>query len=162
MKETFSEGDWLENFRINRVTFNYLCQQLAPMIERQTTRQRKPVPVDQRVAIAIWCLATYVEYRTIGHLFGVSRATVCMVLKEVCRAIQSRLLHIYIKFPEGDDLSTVMDGFERKWGFPRCAGAIDGTHIPIIAPQENHVDYFNHKGWYSIVMQAVADDIYCF
>ena len=32
-----------------------------------------------------------------------------------------------------------------KWGFPQCVGAIDGTHIPIIAPKENALDYFNCK-----------------
>lgn len=89
-----------------------------------------------------------------------SKAEQCLTGSQL--AIQSRLLHIHIKFPEGDDLNTVMDGLERKWRFPRCAGAVDGTHIPIIAPQENHVDYFNQKGWYSIVMQAVVDDNYCF
>ena len=46
----------------------------------------------------------------------------------------------------------VIDGFERKWDFP---GVIDGTHVPIVAPQENHTDYFNCKWWYFIVMQAV-------
>ena len=76
--------------------------------------------------------------------------------------IQNRLLLVYIKFPAGDDLNNVINGFERKWGFPRCAGAIDGIHIPIIEPQENHVDYFNRKGWYNIVMQAIVDDSYCF
>ena len=29
----------------------------------------------------------------------------------------------------GDDL----DGIETRWGFPHCAGAIDGMRIPIIA-----------------------------
>ena len=29
--------------------------------------------VEQRVAIAIWCLAMPCEYQTIGHLFGVAR-----------------------------------------------------------------------------------------
>ena len=43
---------------------------------------------------------------------------------------------MYIKFPEGDDLKNVIDGFERKWDFPSCAGAIDGTHVLIVAPQE--------------------------
>ena len=34
-KKTFSESGCLENFRMNRATFDYLCHQLAPMIERQ-------------------------------------------------------------------------------------------------------------------------------
>ena len=36
-------------------------------------------------------------------------------------------------------------------------GAIDGTHIPIIKPDNNPSDCFNRKGFYSIIMQAVVD-----
>ena len=162
VKETFSDHDWMENFRMNRTTFDYLCTKLAPVIERQRIRLCEPIPVDQCVAIAVWCLATSVEYHTVSHLFGVSRASVCLILKDVCRAIQQQLLCTYIKFPQGEDLKSVIEGFKRKWDFPNCAGAIDGTHVPIIAPQDNHVDFFNRKGWYSIVMQAVVDDCYCF
>ena len=43
-----------------------------------------------------------------------------------------------------------------------CAGAIDGTHIPIIAPKENRIDYVNRKGYHSVVMQAVVDCNYFF
>ena len=43
-----------------------------------------------------------------------------------------------------------------------CAGAIDGTHIPIIAPVVDHADYVNRKGYHSIVMQAVVHSKYLF
>ena len=63
-------------------------------------------------------------------------------------------------FPCGDSLKSVVDGFEQKWGYPRCAGAIDGSHIPISVPVECQSDYYNRTGWYSIVVQAVVDHQY--
>lgn len=47
--------------------------------------------------------------------------------------------------------------FRTKFGFPQVAGAIDGTHIPIRAPEESKEDYFNRKAFYSVVLQAVVD-----
>ena len=52
--------------------------------------------------------------------------------------------------------------YKEKWGFPSCAGAIDDTHIPIQAPQENCTDYINRKSYHSIVMQALVDSKYSF
>jgi len=37
-------------------------------------------------------------------------------------------------------------------------GAIDGTHIPVMAPSEGKKDYTNGKGWDSMLLQAVVDD----
>lgn len=43
-----------------------------------------------------------------------------------------------------------------------CAGAIDGTHIPIVSPSDNHTDYVNRKGYHSVIIQAVVDSKYLF
>ena len=45
---------------------------------------------------------------------------------------------------------------------PQCVGAIDGSHIPINAPNRNHTDYYNRKGLYSVILQTVVDHGYCF
>ena len=41
-------------------------------------------------------------------------------------------------------------------------GAIDGSHIPVSAPELNHTDSYNRKGWYSMIVQAIVDHNYLF
>ena len=123
---------------------------------------RRSISVEQRVAITLWCLATPAEYRTVAHLFGVARSSVCEIVHDTCQAIVFCLLRTYIKFPSGQQLESVIDAFQIKWGVPQCAGAIDGCHIPIAAPLNNHTDYYNRKVWYSMILQGVVDANYCF
>ena len=159
---TFTPSDWLENFRMSHSTFTYLCNELRHTIQKKDTVMRKAIPVEQRVALTLWRLATTADYRTIGHLFGISKPAVCVIVKDVCSAIVKVLLPRYIKVPTGDSLKEVLHGFEHKWGFPQCAGAVDGTHIPIISPRNFPADYFNRKGWHSILMQGMVDHLYRF
>ena len=159
---TFTATDWIENFRISRETFLFICEKLRPHIERQNTRLRRAISVEKRLAITLWCLATCSEYRTIGHLFGVARCTVCVIVHDTCAAIVRVLQSQYITFPVGDDLQNVIDGFQAKWQMVQSAGAIDGCHIPVRPPALNHTDYYNRKGWYSVILQALVDDKYLF
>jgi predicted DNA-binding protein YlxM (UPF0122 family) len=118
---------------------------------------RLAITAKRRLALTLYYLASTAEYKTIANLFGVSRSFVCVCIREVCCAITKRLSKV-ITFPRRQDLrELIIDGYEQKWGFPMCAGAIDGTHIPIIAPTESHVEYVNRKGLHSIVMQACVD-----
>lgn len=66
----------------------------------------------------------------------------------------------YIRQPTGNDLRDIINGFRDKWGFPQAAGAIDGTHIRIKAPENIRNDYYNRKGWYSVLLQAIVDHRY--
>lgn len=153
----FGETWWRENLRMSKETFEILCNELRPYIERQVTTFRQPISVEARVALTIWRLATNVEYRTIAELFGLGRSTVGEIVVDTCTAISSHLISKYVKMPIEEHLQEVIDGFEQRWGFPQTVGAIDGTHVPILKPQESASDYFNRKGYYSIIMQAVVD-----
>jgi len=68
----------------------------------------------------------------------------------------------YIKFPCGDDLNHVVDKFKTKWRVPQFLGAVDGCHIPICASSKQHTDYYNRKGWNSIIIQGLVDANYQF
>ncbi|XP_053186639.1 uncharacterized protein LOC128369588 [Scomber japonicus] len=154
---TFSDEQWVQNFRMSKETFAYLCQRVQPALEKQDTNYRLCVPLQQRVAIAVWKLATNADYRSVAQLFGVSRSTACKCLKAFCSAVEDILWPEVIQFPNADTLHEMANYFENKWGLPQCVGTIDGSHIPILVPQEYHTEYYNRKGWYSIVLQAVVD-----
>ena len=74
------------NFRVSRETFLYLVSELQLDL-RKKEFLRCPVPVEQRIAIALWRLETNVEYRTLSHLFGVGLSTVYCIVHQVCNAI---------------------------------------------------------------------------
>ena len=97
--QTFTSQDWIENFRMSQSTFDYLCNELRSAIERSDTAMRNAISTERRVAITFWFLATGADYRTIGHIFGVSKSTVCVVTKDVCAAIVRILLPKYIAIP---------------------------------------------------------------
>ena len=72
------------------------------------------------------------------------------------------LMKEYIKFPSGDDLKRVVDEFKAKWGVPQCFGSVDGCHISICASSEKNTEYYNWKGWYSMIVQGLVNANYCF
>ncbi|CAB4001964.1 Hypothetical predicted protein [Paramuricea clavata] len=102
----------------------------------------------------------FVCHKISAWRFGVGKSTACEIVNDVCKAIVDVLLSTVLKWPTGGALRTVLDGFLQVWGFPQCAGAIDGTHIPIVAPPQSSTDYYNRKSFYSIVLQAVVEHKY--
>ena len=71
--------------------------------------------------------------------------------------LAEKLLNKYVYIPQGESLQEIVRGFEDCWGFPQAAGAVDGSHIPIIKPCESASDYYNRKGVYSIIFQGLVD-----
>ena len=72
-------------------TFNLLVKELKPSVERRDTTLRRAVPVEERVAVTIWRLATNVEHRTLAALFGLGRSTVGEIVIDTCKAISDNL-----------------------------------------------------------------------
>lgn len=115
------------------------------------------MPVNKRIAIALWRLATNNEYRSVSHLFGVGISTVCRCVQDFCYAVIKVLLSDHIKTPDTRKLIEMATYFDNRWRAPQCVGAIDSSHIPILAPELFPRDFYNRKGWHSIILQGVVD-----
>ncbi|KAI1884492.1 hypothetical protein AGOR_G00226940 [Albula goreensis] len=161
---TFQDsGDdkWRTHLRMSRSTFEYIAENLRPALQKQKTNFRCPIDHRTRLAVVLWWYATPAEYRTVAVLFGIGVSTVCGLVRQVTKAILGTLRKRLISLPIGEQLDKAVQGFEAR-GYPQCAGAIDGTHIPVAVPNDKPADYLNKKGWHSVVLQAVVDHKFCF
>ena len=62
-----------------------------------------------------------------------------------------------MKFPEGQELQTVMQDFYKIARMPAVIGCIDCTHIAILKPTCTNADYFRcRKGYFSFNVQAIC------
>ena len=58
--------DWYVNIHMSQQTFNHTCDQLAPLIQKRTTRlgmTRLPTGTGN---LTLWRLATNIEFRTLS------------------------------------------------------------------------------------------------
>ena len=92
IQREWDDKDWMEHFRMGQDSFNKLRTELKHYVVKRDTRFRKAVPLQQRVAVTLWKLATNVEYRTLAQLMGIGRSTACEIVNSVCEAITSHLL----------------------------------------------------------------------
>lgn len=96
-----------------------------PGLKKADTTFRQAIPLEKRIAVALYALGSSAEYRTIGRLFGISKTIVGSILNEFCREVALQLADDYLpaNFITQDKLNECVEGFS-KLGFPQCFGAI--------------------------------------
>lgn len=68
-----------------------------------------------------------------------------------------------MQFPTSEaDWKQIALGFENRWQFPNCLGAVDGKHVRIRPPPDCGAYYYNYKQFHSIVLMGIANSNYEF
>lgn len=89
--------------------------------------------------------------------------TLSVVIRQVVGAIYEEYKEEVWTLPSTPaEWKDVAKQFESRWNFHHCVGAIDGKHVRIVKPKKSGGDYYNYKGWHSIVLLAVANANYEF
>ncbi|KAE8748732.1 hypothetical protein FOCC_FOCC004535 [Frankliniella occidentalis] len=160
----FTDEEFVENFRMRRRTYEYICDRLRHRLEPQHNpiNGAQGLSVEKVVAIAIYKMASLTEYRQVGNQFGVHKSTVHNCLYAFCIAVNDELGAEHIRMPDEAEATIIANQFEAITNIPQIIGAIDGSHIPITGPETGRADFTNRKGYCSFVLQALVDCQYLF
>ncbi|CAL5199216.1 unnamed protein product [Lathyrus oleraceus] len=160
----FPEQEFRRCFRMSKSTFHFICSELDSAVTKKNTMLRDAIPVQQRVAVCIWRLATGDPLRLVSKRFGLGISTCHKLVLEVCAAIKKVLMPKFISWPDEKNLKLIKQEYESLSGIPNVGGSMYTTHIPIIAPKSNVNSYFNkrhtqrnQKTSYSVTVQGVVD-----
>ncbi|XP_021772434.1 protein ANTAGONIST OF LIKE HETEROCHROMATIN PROTEIN 1-like [Chenopodium quinoa] len=160
----YPESEFKRWFRMGKATFELICDELKVVVAKENTMLRAAIPIDQRVAVCIYRLATGEPLRLVSKRFGLGISTCHKIVLDVCAAIRSVLMPKYLQWPDEDSLRQIKEEFESISGIPNVVGSMYTTHIPIIAPKVSVAAYFNkrhternQKTSYSITVQGVVD-----
>lgn len=107
-------------------------------------------------------LATGDSFTTIAFSFRVGESTVSKIVHETCEVLWDRLQPLFMPIPTVQQWEDIANGFETRWQFPNCLGAIDGKHVVMFAPRNSGSKFFNYKKTFSTVLLGLVDHRYCF
>ena len=117
----------------------------------------------ERLALTIRYLASGDSQQSMAFNCHLGQTTVCNIVNETCNALWDALNHDYLSQPQSEkEWSAISEKYFDTWYFPNCLGALDGKHVAIECPGMSGSEYFNYKGFFSIVLLAICDARYCF
>ena len=155
----YTPGMFYDILRMCRRTFDLLVNDLRPHIQGQITRWRQSIGVEKKVVVTLFKLMHGVSIPLVADKAALGKSTVGEILRQVCVAISTYFGHL-IAWPVGCRLARVAVGFQSKQCLPNCIGAIDGSHVYIVAPSNTIVaaDHRNRYKPFSILLQGGVDN----
>ena len=149
--------------RMNTATFDELLARVGPTITKKTTCMRIPISPEEKLAVTIRFLATGESFESLQYQYRIHRTTIAQFVPEVCFQIYKILKDEYLSTPcSKEEWETIARRSEERWQFPNCIGACDGKHIAIKHPDRSGSEFYNYKGFFSIVLLAIVNYDYEF
>lgn len=105
------------------------------------------------MVVTISRLATGNTIQSIAYLYRIGISTSQLAVPQFNKAVNVFLLKKFIRWPTNVVMDKFADEFQNLYGITYVTGAVDGSYIPIIAPKHHAAEYYNRKGFHSILLQ---------
>lgn len=161
--EDYPDEHFKARYRMSKDVFRELCAIVEPGI---AAKNNIGVPIEEMLLVALRFYATGSMQAVNGDAIGIAQCTVSRIISKVSREIAA-LYPRFIKWPDQHQAPSIASGFERMVNtrypsaipFPRVIGAVDGTHVQLLAAGvENRENFRNRKGFISLNVQAICDN----
>lgn len=93
LKELAGEDkvEYFSALRMSEESFSYLLSKVEPMLTKKDTVMRCALAPKLKLHVVLYYLATGNSFRSLSHFFRVSKASISVMLPEVCEAIYQAL-----------------------------------------------------------------------
>ena len=142
----FDSEYFFKQFRMTFTKLEELLSWVAPKIEKSSVRCELIAP-EQRLCVTLCYLVTGDAHITIAASYRISPTSIGRVIKETTGAIWDVLLEKrFLQPPQSSkDCENISRGFENRWNFPHCVGALDGKHVAIQVPAKSGSLFYLQK-----------------
>ena len=153
----WEEKQYINHYRMTKGTFWFLCEKYGKLLQKETTRLRKPVPYPKRLAIVIHWASHSLTFTQLSALYAIAKSTAIAVVHEGITMLHCELVPESIRLPTGSEFDQVMCDFQSLCGLPLCAGALDGTFMKIRKPTVFGDTYYCYKRYTAIIVLGCVD-----
>jgi hypothetical protein len=159
----YPEEAFKRRYRMSRESFYELILLLGHQLQNLSERGN-PISPEKQVLVELRFFATGSFQAITGDSIGISQQSVSRIIANISKLIAG-LYDQFIIFPTNQNSKSIMNGFYRLLigenntrSFPGVIGAIDCTHVEVLAPGAPNREVFrNRKGRISINVQVVCD-----
>ena len=83
--------------------FQFLLERIRPAITKQTTRMRRPIRPEEKLAVTLRYLATGESFASLQYQFRISKSAISRFVPVVCMEIYNSLFDEYLKMRANED-----------------------------------------------------------